>query len=128
SLAQSPNNDHVGKVVRVDVRDEGQTDPVTEPLLRSPLATMSHEDCFQTPPGATGLAWSTDTAQEHCEAFRVGPPTDVVYALRSHPEPTAQMLLQDGWFKEVPDAETLCAVTTTGQEILAAWVRLADGR
>jgi GMP synthase (glutamine-hydrolysing) len=127
ALANPPNNDHVGKVAPVEVRGAGLKDPVVASLRRSPLTTMFHEDCFQLPPGTTGLAWSTDTALEHCEAFRIGPPEDAVYGVQFHPEPTPEMLSR-GWFKEVPDAFTLRTLTATGNSILAEWVRLAVGR
>jgi GMP synthase (glutamine-hydrolysing) len=127
SLAKPPNNDHVGKIAPVEVRGAGRNDPVVAPLRRAPLATMSHEDCFQVPPGTTGLAWSTDTTLEHCEAFRLGPPEDAVYGLQFHPEPTPEMLAR-GWFKEVPDADTLSTVAATGNSILTEWVRLAVAR
>lgn len=127
SLVRAPNKDHVGKLAPVELRGEGQSDPVTAPLRDSPLAVMSHEDYFQEPPGATVLAWSIDAAHGHCEAFRVGPPAAAVYGVQFHPEPSEEMLRADGWFDQVPDAETLRRVTATGRGILEAWVRLAVG-
>lgn len=128
SLAKHPINDHVGKIAKVAVRGEGLADPVIEPLRWSPQAVMSHEDFFQEPAGAVGLAWSVDVASEHCEAFRVGPPEDVVYGLQFHPEPTLEMLQNDKWFDPVPNADRLQSVVITGRQVLEEWVKLATSR
>ena len=128
SLAKHPNNDNVGKIAEIAVRGEGLADPVIEPLRRSPWVIMSHEDYFQEPVEAIGLAWSADAPVEHCEAFRVGPPEDAVYGLQFHPEPTLEMLQNDKWFDSVPDAGRLQPVAATGHQVLGAWVRLALAR
>jgi GMP synthase-like glutamine amidotransferase len=126
-LVEMPKKDHAGKIVTLEFRGEGLTDPVMEPLRRSPFAIMAHVDCFQQPPGGFGLAWSTSPATEHCEAFRVGRPEDAVYGLQFHPEPDLSAL-QTGWFKEKPDAGRLQAAVTTGREVLTAWVERAIAR
>ncbi|HUR54077.1 MAG TPA: hypothetical protein VMZ71_08090, partial [Gemmataceae bacterium] len=83
---------HVG-VCPVELRDDGLTDPVLKPLRRHPFVTMSHEDCFQKPEGTEPLAWSAcEGVNEHCEAFRIGPPSEAVYGFQFHPEPTLDML------------------------------------
>lgn len=131
SLGKPPCGDHGGNLAQVVFRGEGLTDPVMAALREHPLATMSHEDCFQAPV-VTGLAWSADSAVEHCEAFRVGPPTDAIYGLQFHPEPTLAMLqdVRDGlrWFNPLPSTEKLSEVVVTGRRILEAWLKLAMNR
>lgn len=134
SLARDPSQEHVGVLSSVAFRGEGMTDPVMEPLRQTPLAVMSHEDSFQAPATGDGhgLAWSVNTASEHCEAFRVGPPGVAVYGLQFHPEPTLTML-QDTrqgrrWFATIPDLAVLRRVQETGWLILEIWVRLAVER
>ena len=122
---------HLG-VCAVDVRGEGASDPVMEPLRRFRFVTMSHEDSFQNPHDAVALAWSAGAEAEHCEAFRVGPPEHAVYGLQFHPEPTLEMLQETRkgmrWFDEIPNTEQLARVVDTGRKVLEAWVRLAVTR
>lgn len=123
---------HAG-VRNIELSTAGQTDHVLASLRASALVTVSHEDCFQEPDNATALAWSRcQGVQRHCEAFRVGPPSNAVYGLQFHPEPTLQMLQATEerlrWFREIPSQEELLPVVEAGRRMLEAWVSLAIAR
>jgi GMP synthase-like glutamine amidotransferase len=88
-------------VEEIDLTDEGEEDPVTRHLLQLKQATMAHKWGFETPHGATALAWSGSGIKRHCEAFRVGEPTDAVYGFQFHPEQSATTLKSSPqWFCE----------------------------
>lgn len=127
-LSRRRNKDHVGKLVGVEVRGHGQMDPVVGHLAEGAPVSQWHEDSFQEPPGATGLAWSKGLAREHCEAFRVGEPRDAVYGVQFHPEPTEDMLAAGGWLSEQQHREDIRSAVRAGRELLAAWAMLAVAR
>src|SRR5205823_14422191 len=118
SLSRNPSQDHVGKLVGLAVRGKGVSDQVVEHLVDGTPVTQWHEDSFQVPPGAIGLAWSKDAKIDHCEAFRVGEPENAVYGLQFHPEPTLDMLLKgekdEPWFQKIPALTELDRAVAAG--------------
>lgn len=128
SLSINPNRDHVGKLIGVEVRGMGLEDPVISHLAKGAPVPQWHEDSFQLPPGAIGLAWSKELVSAHCEAFRVGDPEDAVYGAQFHPEPTAEMLRFDGWFTRPENTDDINSAVAAGRRLLVAWATLAVAR
>jgi GMP synthase (glutamine-hydrolysing) len=127
-LSRNPNQEHVGKLVGIELTDPGLRDPVVGHLAQGTPVAQWHEDSFQEPTGGTALAWSKGATTRHCEAFRVGAPDAAIYGLQFHPEPTEEMLVTDRWFKEPQAPDDIRSAATTGEGILRAWVALALAR
>ncbi|MDP1702071.1 MAG: type 1 glutamine amidotransferase [Aestuariivirga sp.] len=76
---------------KLEITDEGKSDPLLEGLDTPQTAFVHHLDTYDLPDGAVLLMSERDTL---CHTFRVGQST---YALQSHPEATANIIR--GWMK-----------------------------
>jgi GMP synthase-like glutamine amidotransferase len=128
-LSRFRTRDHRGVLIPLAVEGKGKTDPVIRHLAGGAPVAQYHVDSFQEPSGATALAWSKEHKYRHCEAFRVGSPQAAVYGLQFHPEPTIQMLQDEGkderWFESIPPLAKLQHAVEAGETALRAWIVLA---
>lgn len=105
----------------VELTPAGKDDPVLQHAAGVAVAQW-HYDTFTVPEGAVELARSTNEECPHSEAFRIG---EKVYGVQFHPEPTAEMIFQQRWYRQRPADEEAASAEAAGRKTLEAWVAIA---
>jgi GMP synthase (glutamine-hydrolysing) len=108
-------------VVPIQLTDSGLRDPVL--AIDSPFIDVIHwhSECFEDPPGAEILAYST-SQPKHVEMFRQG---KSVYGFQFHPEVTFEAILKDPkWLPENANPAGVKAAADHGNRILANYFEI----